>query len=240
MAATKPAFNPPGKKGDIIFSVLVKLAALIVLLMLGGIIVSLIISSWPSIQKFGLAFLWTKEWDAPNDIYGALVPIYGTLVTSFIALLIAVPVSFGIALFLTELAPGWLKRPLGIAIELLAAIPSIVYGMWGLFIFAPLFAVYFQEPVGNIMSNIPIVGALFSGPAFGIGILAAGVILAIMIIPYIAAVMRDVFEQTPVMMKESAYGIGCTTWEVIWRIVLPFTKNGVIGGIMLGLGRAYL
>lgn len=238
MAATKPAFNPPGKKGDIIFSVLVKLAALIVLLMLGGIIVSLIISSWPSIQKFGLAFLWTKEWDAPNDIYGALVPIYGTLVTSFIALLIAVPVSFGIALFLTELAPGWLKRPLGIAIELLAAIPSIVYGMWGLFIFAPLFAVYFQEPVGNIMSNIPIVGALFSGPAFGIGILAAGVILAIMIIPYIAAVMRDVFEQTPVMMKESAYGIGCTTWEVIWRIVLPFTKNGVIGGIMLGLGRA--
>ncbi|MDU7256475.1 MAG: phosphate ABC transporter permease PstC [Escherichia coli] len=166
MAATKPAFNPPGKKGDIIFSVLVKLAALIVLLMLGGIIVSLIISSWPSIQKFGLAFLWTKEWDAPNDIYGALVPIYGTLVTSFIALLIAVPVSFGIALFLTELAPGWLKRPLGIAIELLAAIPSIVYGMWGLFIFAPLFAVY------------------------------------------------------------------------IWRIVLPFTKNGVIGGIMLGLGRA--
>ena len=234
MAATKPAFNPPGKKGDIIFSVLVKLAALIVLLMLGGIIVSLIISSWPSIQKFGLAFLWTKEWDAPNDIYGALVPIYGTLVTSFIALLIAVPVSFGIALFLTELAPGWLKRPLGIAIELLAAIPSIVYGMWGLFIFAPLFAVYFQEPVGNIMSNIPIVGVLFSGPAFGIGILAAGVILAIMIIPYIAAVMRDVFEQTPVMMKESAYGIGCTTWEVIWRIVLPFTKNGVIGGRALG------
>ena len=191
MAATKPAFNPPGKKGDMIFSALVKLAALIVLLLLGGIIVSLIFSSWPSIQKFGFAFLWTKEWDAPNDIYGALVPIYGTLVTSFIALLIAVPVSFGIALFLTELAPGWLRRPLGIAIELLAAIPSIVYGMWGLFIFAPLFATYFQEPVGNVLSAIPFVGALFSGPAFGIGILAAGVILAIMIIPYIAAVMRD-------------------------------------------------
>ena len=238
MAATKPAFTPPGKKGDMIFSALVKLAALIVLLMLGGIIVSLIISSWPSIQKFGFAFLWTKEWDAPNEIFGALVPIYGTLVTSFIALLIAVPVSFGIALFLTELSPAWLKRPLGIAIELLAAIPSIVYGMWGLFIFAPLFATYFQEPVGNVLSTIPFVGALFAGPAFGIGILAAGVILAIMIIPYIAAVMRDVFEQTPVMMKESAYGIGCTTWEVIWRIVLPFTKNGVIGGVMLGLGRA--
>ncbi|MDU2480133.1 MAG: phosphate ABC transporter permease PstC [Klebsiella sp.] len=231
MAATKPAFTPPGKKGDMIFSALVKLAALIVLLMLGGIIVSLIISSWPSIQKFGFAFLWTKEWDAPNEIFGALVPIYGTLVTSFIALLIAVPVSFGIALFLTELSPAWLKRPLGIAIELLAAIPSIVYGMWGLFIFAPLFATYFQEPVGNVLSTIPFVGALFAGPAFGIGILAAGVILAIMIIPY-------VFEQTPVMMKESAYGIGCTTWEVIWRIVLPFTKNGVIGGVMLGLGRA--
>ncbi len=224
MAATKPALTHR-VKGDIIFSVLVKLAALIVLLMLGGIIVSLIISS-PSIQKFGLAFLWTKEWDAPNDIYGALVPIYGTLVTSFIALLIAVPVSFGIALFLTELA-RLAEAPTGIAIELLAAIPSIVYGMWGLFIFAPLFAVYFREPVGNIMSNIPIVGALFSGPAFGIGILAAGVILAIMIIPYIAAVMRDVFEQTPVMMKESAYGIGCTTREVIWRIVLPFTKMGL-------------
>ena len=238
MAATKPAFNPPGKKGDMIFSALVKLAALIVLLLLGGIIVSLIFSSWPSIQKFGFSFLWTKEWDAPNEVFGALVPIYGTLVTSFIALLIAVPVSFGIALFLTELAPGWLRRPLGIAIELLAAIPSIVYGMWGLFIFAPLFATYFQEPVGNVLSAIPFVGALFSGPAFGIGILAAGVILAIMIIPYIAAVMRDVFEQTPVMMKESAYGIGCTTWEVIWRIVLPFTKNGVIGGVMLGLGRA--
>jgi len=205
MAVSKPTFKAPGKQGDMIFSALVRLAALIVLFLLGGIIISLIISSWPSIQKFGFSFLWTKEWDAPNDIYGALVPIYGTLVTSFIALLIAVPVSFGIALFLTELAPGWLRRPLGIAIELLAAIPSIVYGMWGLFIFAPLFATYFQEPVGNILSSVPIVGALFSGPAFGIGILAAGVILAIMIIPYIASVMRDVFEQTPVMMKESAY-----------------------------------
>lgn len=238
MAATKPAFSPPSKKGDLIFSALVKLAALIVLLMLGGIIVSLIISSLPSMEKFGFSFLWNKEWDAPNNNFGALVPIYGTVMTSIIALVIAVPVSFGIALFLTELAPGWLRRPLGIAIELLAAIPSIVYGMWGLFIFAPLFATYFQEPVGNVISTIPFIGALFDGPAFGIGILAAGVILAIMIIPYIASVMRDVFEQTPVMMKESAYGIGCTTWEVIWRIVLPFTKNGVIGGVMLGLGRA--
>jgi phosphate transport system permease protein len=211
--------KPPSKNGDVIF-------------------VSLFIASLPSIQKFGFAFLWSKEWDAPAEQFGALVPIYGTIVTSIIALVIAVPVSFGIALFLTELAPTWLRRPLGVAIELLAAIPSIVYGMWGLFVFAPLFAEYFQTPVGDVLSGIPIVGDLFAGPAFGIGILAAGVILAIMIIPYIAAVMRDVFEQTPVMMKESAYGIGCTTWEVMSRIVLPFTKNGVIGGIMLGLGRA--
>ncbi|HHZ8296613.1 phosphate ABC transporter permease PstC [Proteus mirabilis] len=240
MAEHTTVIKAPSKRGDVIFSALVRLAALITLLLLAGIIVSLIFASWPSIQQFGLSFLWTKEWDPPAQEFGALVPIYGTVVTSIIALIIAVPVSFGIALFLTELAPNWLKRPLGIAIELLAAIPSIVYGMWGLFIFAPLFATYFQEPepVGNVLSSVPIVGELFSGPAFGIGILAAGVILAIMIIPYIASVMRDVFEQTPVMMKESAYGIGCTTWEVIWNIVLPYTRNGVIGGVMLGLGRA--
>ncbi|MBT0722256.1 phosphate ABC transporter permease PstC [Rosenbergiella collisarenosi] len=238
MAQHRSSFRAPSKYGDIIFGLLVKIAALIVLLMLGGIIVSLIISSWPTLHQFGFSFLWTKTWDAPNEQFGALVPIYGTLVTSAIALLIAVPVSFGIALFLTELSPAWLRRPLGTAIELLAAIPSIVYGMWGLFVFAPLFAEYFQTPVSELVSSIPIIGSLFSGPAFGIGILAAGIILAIMIIPYIASVMRDVFEQTPVMMKESAYGIGCTTWEVIWRIVLPFTKNGVIGGVMLGLGRA--
>ncbi|HEK2940474.1 TPA: phosphate ABC transporter permease PstC [Proteus mirabilis] len=238
MAEHTTVIKAPSKRGDVIFSALVRLAALITLLLLAGIIVSLIFASWPSIQQFGLSFLWTKEWDPPAQEFGALVPIYGTVVTSIIALIIAVPVSFGIALFLTELAPNWLKRPLGIAIELLAAIPSIVYGMWGLFIFAPLFATYFQEPVGNVLSSVPIVGELFSGPAFGIGILAAGVILAIMIIPYIASVMRDVFEQPPVMMKESAYGIGCTTWEVIWNIVLPYTRNGVIGGVMLGLGRA--
>ncbi|MBD1227803.1 phosphate ABC transporter permease PstC [Xenorhabdus griffiniae] len=238
MAERKTALKAPSRKGDIIFSALVKLAALLTLFLLGGIIISLIIASWPSIQAFGFAFLWSKEWDAPAGVFGALVPIYGTLMTSLVALIIAVPVSFGIALFLTELSPNWLKRPLGMAIELLAAIPSIVYGMWGLFVFAPLFATYFQQPVGDVLSSIPIVGALFSGPAFGIGILAAGVILAIMIIPYIASVMRDVFEQTPVMMKESAYGIGCTTWEVIWHIVLPYTRNGVIGGVMLGLGRA--
>lgn len=230
--------TPPSKYGDYAFATLVRLAAIITLLLLGGIIVSLIIASLPTIKEFGLSFIWTNEWNPPAEKFGALVPIYGTVVTSIIALIIAVPVSFGIALFLTELSPNWLKRPLGIAIELLAAIPSIVFGMWGLFIFAPIFADYIQAPLGDLLSGIPLIGNLFSGPAFGIGILPAGVILAIMIIPYISSVMRDVFERTPPMMKESAYGLGCTTWEVIWHIVLPFTKNGVIGGIMLGLGRA--
>lgn len=233
-----PRITPPGQQGDKLFATLVGIAAATVLLVMAAIIVSLMVSAWPAIRHFGWSFIYNKVWDAPGQQFGGLVPIYGTLVTSLIALLIAIPVSFGIALFLTELSPVWLRRPLGIAIELLAAIPSIVYGMWGLFVFAPLFADYFQTPVGEVLSTIPVVGVLFSGPAFGIGILAAGVILAIMVIPYIASVMRDVFEQTPVMMKESAYGIGCTTWEVIWWIVLPFTRNGVIGGIMLGLGRA--
>ncbi|RKP50664.1 phosphate ABC transporter permease PstC [Trinickia fusca] len=232
------AQRAPSRLGDIVFGNLARLAAIVTLLLLGGIIVSLIVASLPTIHQFGLSFLWSAEWDPPSNKFGALVPIYGTIVTSFIALLIAVPVSFGIALFLTELSPAWLRRPLGIAIELLAAIPSIVYGMWGLLVFAPIFATYFEKPVGQVLGSIPIVGALFQGAPIGIGILCAGVILAIMIIPYIASVMRDVFEVTPVLLKESAYGIGCTTWEVMWKIVLPFTKSGVIGGVMLGLGRA--
>ncbi|RQR27326.1 phosphate ABC transporter permease PstC [Burkholderia sp. Bp9143] len=228
----------PGRLGDVLFGGLARLAAIVTLLLLGGIIVSLIIASMPTIQKIGIAFLWQSEWDPNSDVYGALVPIYGTIVTSIIALVIAVPVSFGIALFLTELSPVWLRRPLGIAIELLAAIPSIVYGMWGLLVFAPIFAEYFQKPIGRIFKDVWVLGPLTAGPPIGIGILAAGVILAIMIIPYIASVMRDVFEVTPVLLKESAYGIGCTTWEVMWKVVLPYTKTGVIGGVMLGLGRA--
>ncbi|MFL9983770.1 phosphate ABC transporter permease PstC [Paraburkholderia sediminicola] len=228
----------PSRAGDVIFGGLARLAAIVTLLLLGGIIVSLIVASLPSIKQFGLAFLWTADWDPPSKQFGALVPIYGTIATSLIALIIAVPVSFGIALFLTELAPAWLRRPLGIAIELLAAIPSIVYGMWGLLVFAPIFATWFEKPLGTLLGGIPIVGALFRGAPIGIGILCAGVILAIMTIPYIASVMRDVFEVTPVLLKESAYGIGCTTWEVMWKIVLPFTRSGVIGGVMLGLGRA--
>jgi phosphate transport system permease protein len=232
------ARHAPSRAGDVVFGGLARGAAILTLLLLGGIIVSLIVASMPTITKFGFSFLWTSDWDPNSDTYGALVPIYGTIATSIIALAIAVPVSFGIALFLTELSPAWLRRPLGIAIELLAAIPSIVYGMWGLLVFAPIFATYFQKPLGDVLSSMPLIGPLFQGPPIGIGILCAGVILAIMIIPYIAAVMRDVFEVTPVLLKESAYGIGCTTWEVMWKIVVPFTKAGVVGGVMLGLGRA--
>jgi len=192
----------------------------------------------PAIEAFGLRFLWSADWDPVQDRYGGLVMIYGTLMTSFIALLIAVPVSFGIALFLTELSPRWLRRPLGIAVELLAAVPSIVYGMWGLLVFGPVLSTWVQQPLQAAFGEVPVLGALFSGPPVGIGILAAGMVLAIMIIPFIASVMRDVFEVTPAMLKESAYGLGATTWEVVWKVVLPYTKAGVIGGIMLGLGRA--
>ncbi|GIL07185.1 MAG: phosphate transport system permease protein [Betaproteobacteria bacterium] len=230
--------RPAGRAGDLFFAGLVRAAAVVTLLLLVGIIVSLLAGAWPSIQHFGLRFLWTSEWDPVQERFGGLVMIYGTLATSLIALLIAVPVSFGIALFLTELSPRWLKRPLGTAIELLAAIPSIVYGMWGLLVFAPLLAQYVQQPLQAGFGDVPLLGGLFSGPPVGIGILSAGIILAIMIIPFIAAVMRDVFEVTPPLLKESAYGVGATTWEVVSRVVLPYTKAGVIGGIMLGLGRA--
>jgi len=226
------------RANDAIFFNVTRFFAALTLAMLVGILVALIIGAWPSIAKFGLSFIWTSEWNAPADKFGALIPIYGTLVTSIIALAIAVPVSFGIALFLTELSPRWLRRPLGTAIELLAAIPSIVYGMWGLLVFAPLFGKYIQPPLAATIGKLPLVGPLFSGPPLGIGLLSAGIILAIMIIPFIAAVMRDVFEVTPAMLKESAYGVGATTWEVVWNVVLPYTKVGVVGGIMLGLGRA--
>ena len=198
----------------------------------------MLIGAWPAIEKYGLGFFTSTTWDPVSEDFGGLVMIYGTLATSLIALVIAVPVSFGIALFLTELSPAWLKRPLGTAIELLAAVPSIVYGMWGLLVFSPIFGEYFQRPLANTIGQVPVIGKLFQGAPLGIGLLCAGVILAIMIIPYIASVMRDVFEVTPVLLKESAYGVGCTTWEVMWRVVLPYTRAGVIGGVMLGLGRA--
>jgi phosphate transport system permease protein len=227
-----------GPMADRIFAWLAKGAALFTLAMLMAILTSLTISAWPAIAKYGLNFLTSTKWDPVKEEFGGLVMIYGTLMTSFIALLIAVPVSFGIALFLTELSPAWLKRPLGTAIELLAAVPSIVYGMWGLLVFSPVLSTYVQQPLQAAFKGVPFLGALFSGPPVGIGILSAGIILAIMIIPFIAAVMRDVFEVTPPLLKESAYGLGATTWEVVSKVVLPYTKAGVVGGIMLGLGRA--
>jgi len=236
--------RPPAKSArsgplaDRLFGWLAKGAALLTLGMLLAILVSLTISAWPAISKYGLGFLASTTWDPVKEEFGGLVMIYGTLMTSLIALLIAVPVSFGIAVFLTELSPAWLKRPLGTAIELLAAIPSIVYGMWGLLVFGPLLATYVQQPLQAAFSGLPYLGAFFSGPPVGIGILSAGIILAIMIIPFIASVMRDVFEVTPTLLRESAYGLGATTWEVVSTVVLPYTKAGVIGGIMLGLGRA--
>ncbi|MET3605658.1 phosphate transport system permease protein [Sphaerotilus sulfidivorans] len=223
---------------DTLFALLARASALLTLALLIGIIVSLIDGAMPAIREYGLSFLWRSEWDPVQDQYGGLVMIYGTLMTSIIALLIAVPVSFGIALFLTELSPAWLKRPLGIAVELLAAVPSIVYGMWGLMVFGPLLSEHVQMPLQSLFQGVPVLGELFSGPPVGIGLLSAGIILAIMIIPFIASVMRDVFEVTPPMLKESAYGLGSTTWEVVWKVVLPYTKTGVVGGIMLGLGRA--
>ena len=223
---------------DALFATAAHLAAWITLALLAGIIASLVAGAWPAIREYGLSFLWRSEWDPVGDRYGGLVMIYGTLATSAIALIIAVPVSFGIALFLTELSPGWLRRPLGVAIELLAAVPSIVYGMWGLLVFGPILARFVQQPLQRWVGDVPVLGALVSGAPVGIGILSAGIILAIMVIPYIASVMRDVFETTPAMLKESAYGLGSTTWEVVWRVVLPYTKTGVIGAVMLGLGRA--
>ena len=235
-----PSVNPVRRSpvGDRLFGWAAKGAAILTLALLFSILLSLVIGAWPAISKYGLGFLTSTTWDPVKEEYGGLVMIYGTLATSIIALFIAVPVSFGIALFLTELSPAWLKRPLGTAIELLAAVPSIVYGMWGLLVFGPILATYVQQPLQKLFTGIPYLGALVSGPPVGIGILSAGIILAIMIIPFIASVMRDVFEVTPILLKESAYGLGSTTWEVVSKVVLPYTKAGVVGGIMLGLGRA--
>ncbi|KAF0812591.1 Phosphate transport system permease protein PstC [Andreprevotia sp. IGB-42] len=223
---------------DMLFRGSTRFFAFLVLATLVGIIISLILGAWPSIQKFGLGFIIGNEWNPVTQVFGGRNSIIGTLLSSFIALLIAVPVSFGIAIFLTELAPVWLRRPFGIAIELLAGVPSIIYGMWGLFVFAPWFADNVQPWLQNTTHGIPLLGPIFEGPPMGIGMLTSGLILSIMVIPYISSVMRDVFEVVPAMLKESAYGLGCTTWEVVWNVVLPFTKNGVIGGVMLGLGRA--
>jgi phosphate transport system permease protein len=223
---------------DAAFRNLTRFFAFVVFALLGAILVSLAIGGALSIEKFGVGFLWSDDWDPVQEKFGALVPIVGTLVTSAIALAIAVPVSFGIAVFLTELSPVWLRRPLGTAIEMLAAIPSIIYGMWGLFVFVPVFQAYVQPALQKTLGVVPGLSMLFAGPPMGIGMLTAGIILSVMVIPFITAVMRDVFELVPPLFKESAYGLGSTTWEVVWRVVLPYTRVGVIGGVMLGLGRA--
>jgi phosphate transport system permease protein len=206
--------------------------------LLGAIIVALIHGSMPALRRFGISFLFTESWNPVTEKFGAIAPVYGTLVTSIIAMLIAVPVGLFIAMFLTELCPMWLRRPIGIAIELLAGIPSIIYGIWGLFVFAPFLQQYVQPAVIDTLGNVPGVGSLFAGPPYGIGILTAGLILAIMVLPFITSISRDVFLAVPAVLKEAAYGLGSTTWEVTRYVVLPFSRVGVIGGIMLGLGRA--
>lgn len=223
---------------DFIFHKVTLFFALSVLLVLAGILVSLVIGSLPAWREFGIGFAFDVEWDPVNDKYGGLIAIVGTLVTSLLALALAFPISFGIAVFLTEVCPAWLRRPLGTAVELLAGVPSIIYGMWGLFVFAPFFAETIQPLLSSTLGQVPLLGKLFSGPAMGIGMLSASLILAVMIIPFISSVMRDVFEVVPAVLKESAYGLGCTRWEVVRKVVLPYTKTGVVGGVMLGLGRA--
>ena len=227
-----------GVVGDVVFRSLAFLFALLVLLILGGVIVALIAGALPAFRTFGLLFIVTEVWNPVTEKFGALAPIYGTLVTSAIAMLVGIPVAFGVALFITEICPLWLKRPLATMIELLAAIPSIIYGIWGLFVFAPFVQQYIEPAIIDTFGQIPGIGALFAGPPLGIGILTAGFILAIMVLPFISSIMRDVFETVPPMLKESAYGLGATRTEVVLQVVLPFTRIGVIGGIMLGLGRA--
>jgi len=224
--------------GDATFRGLTFGAAVLVLVLLGGVILSLIHGSIPAFTTFGLDFLTTQRWNPVTEKFGALAPIYGTVVTSVIALLIAVPVGIGIAIFLTELCPPWLKRPIGVAIELLAGIPSIIYGIWGLFVFAPFFQATLQPALINLFSPIPGLNAIFAGPPYGIGIFTAGIILAIMVLPFITSITRDVFDTVPAVLKEATYGLGCTTGEVVTKVVLPYSRVGVIGGIMLGLGRA--
>ena len=224
--------------GDMIFRHLTQAAAIAVLVILSGVIIALIKGSLPAAQAFGFNFLIDQRWNPVTEKFGALAPIYGTLVTSFIAMLIAVPVGLLVAFFLTELCPMWLRRPIGIAIELLAGIPSIIYGIWGLFVFAPFLQETLQPFLITIFGPIPILSSVFEGPPYGIGMLTAGLILAIMVLPFVTSISRDVFEAVPPVLKEAAYGLGCTTWEVVRYVVLPYARVGVIGGVMLGLGRA--
>ncbi len=223
---------------DNMFRLLTRSAAVGVLVLLGGVMLSLVIGAWPALSEFGFNFLATQTWNPVTEKFGALAPVYGTLVTSFIAMLLAIPFGLLIAMFLTELCPKWLRRPIGIAIELLAGIPSIIYGIWGLFVLAPFLQVHVQPLLIDTFANVPVLNTLFAGPPYGIGLLTAGLILAIMVLPFITSISRDVFDSVPPVLKEAAYGLGCSTWEVMRFVVLPYARVGVIGGVMLGLGRA--
>jgi phosphate transport system permease protein len=224
--------------GDPIFAVIATLSGIFVLLLLGSLILSLFIGGLPAFRRFGIGFLTSTEWDPVHEVFGAAVSVYGTLLTAVMALVLAVPISFGVAFYLTELAPSWLRRPVGTAIELLAAVPSIIYGMWGFFVIVPIMSQYVEPTLINTFDGVPVLQDLFAGPPFGTGLFTAAMVLAVMVIPFIAATMRDVFDTVPPVFKESAYGVGCTTWEVMRSIVLPYTRVSVVGGIMLGLGRA--
>jgi phosphate transport system permease protein len=237
-AASRAAVLQRLRVTDNLFHGITRSSALFVLLILSGVILALVIGSLPALQKFGFAFVYTEVWNPVTEEFGALAPIYGTLVTSIIAMIIAVPVGIMVAFFLTELCPAWLRRPIAIAIELLAGIPSIIYGIWGLFVFAPFLQKYIQPFLIDTFGNVPGLSSIFEGPPYGIGILTAGLILAIMVLPFITAISRDVFDSVPPVLKEAAYGLGCTKWEVFRHVILPYTRVGVIGGVMLGLGRA--
>jgi phosphate transport system permease protein len=223
---------------DVRFHLLTQIASILVLFIFAGLMFALLAGAWPSIKAFGLNFLVSDAWDPVADEYGALAPILGTLVTSFVAMLFAVPIGIGIAIFLTEMCPRMLRRPIGIAIELLAGVPSIIYGIWGLFVFAPYFQEHIQPDLVALFENIPVLKVLFAGPPYGIGTFTAAFILSIMILPFITSVTRDVFNTVPATLKEAGYAVGCTTWETVWHVVLPFSRTGVVGGAMLALGRA--
>jgi len=238
VAAIEPRHAAGQRLRERIFRGATFAAAVLVLVLLGGVALALLKGALPAFSHFGFAFLTKEVWNPVTEKFGALAPIYGTLVTSSIAMLLAIPISLGIAIFLTELAPSWMKRPVGVAIEMLAAVPSIIFGIWGLFVLSPVLQHHVQPALIAWLGPLPVIGKLFQGPPFGIGVLTAGVVLAIMVIPFVSAVMRDVFETVPDVLKESAYGLGATTWEVIWKVVVPYARTGMVGGIMLGLGRA--
>ncbi len=224
--------------GDPLFKYLTFFFAMMVLAILSAIVITLTVDAWPALETFGLPFIWTASWNPVTEQFGALVPLVGTIETAVIAIVIGVPFSFGVAFFLTEMCPHWLRQPIAVAVELLAAVPSIIYGIWGLFVLVPLFQHYVEPAMIATLGNIPILGHLFQGPPIGIGVFLAGIILALMILPFITSVMREVFAAVPAVLRESAYGLGATRWEVVWRVVLPYSRVGVVGAIMLGLGRA--